>query len=202
DLKDGHWFGRADVLLKVNEPSQLGNWSYEVVDTKLARETRGGTILQLCLYSELLALIQGMTPSHMHVVSPARRFQPETFRLLDFLAYYRFVKSRLEKEITSDELLSIYPEPVEHCGICDWWPRCNDRRRADDHLSFVAGISKLQMNELRRWGVVSLADLAKMRIPRQHRPERGAPEGYIKVREQARVQYEYRTTSKPLHELI
>src|SRR5439155_1165821 len=42
----------------------------------------------------------------------------------------------------------------------------------------------------------------KMPIPLQHRPERGAPEGYIKVREQARVQYEYRTTSKPLHELI
>jgi uncharacterized protein len=202
DLKNGNWFGRADVLLKVNAPSQLGNWSYEVVDTKLARETRGGTILQLCLYSELVARIQGMTPLHMHVVSPAREFQPETFRLLDFLAYYRFVKSRLEKELTSEELPSTYPEPVEHCGICDWWPRCNDLRRTDDHLSFVAGISKLQMNELRRWGVASLAALAKMPIPLKHRPERGAPEGYIKVREQARVQFEYRTTSKPVHELL
>src|SRR5437016_4283282 len=46
-LEDGRWRGRADVLLRVNTPSELGNWSYEVVDTKLARETRGGTILQL-----------------------------------------------------------------------------------------------------------------------------------------------------------
>ena len=49
DLKDGNWRGRADVLLRIEAPSQLGSWSYEVVDTKLARETRGGTILQLSL---------------------------------------------------------------------------------------------------------------------------------------------------------
>ena len=40
DLRDDRWRGRAaDVLLKVDAPSKLGNWSYEVVDTKLARET-------------------------------------------------------------------------------------------------------------------------------------------------------------------
>jgi hypothetical protein len=48
--KYGPWHGRADVLFGVNTPSKLGKWSYEVYDTKLARETKGGTILQLCLY--------------------------------------------------------------------------------------------------------------------------------------------------------
>jgi predicted RecB family nuclease len=61
-LSDGKWWGRADVLQKVDVPSELGNWSYEVVDTKLARNTKGGTILQLCLYSEMLAALQGHTP--------------------------------------------------------------------------------------------------------------------------------------------
>ena len=90
------WLGRADILLRVDVPSDLGDWSYEVVDTKLARETRGGTILQLCLYSELLAEIQGRMPERMHVVSPGTDFEPESFRLDDFLAYYRLVKGRLE----------------------------------------------------------------------------------------------------------
>lgn len=58
-LRHNQWAGRADVLLKVDRPSKLGAWSYEVVDTKLARETKGGTILQLCLYSSLLAEAQG-----------------------------------------------------------------------------------------------------------------------------------------------
>ena len=38
-LADG-WGGRADVLLRVEEPSDLGGWSYEVVDTKLSYQGR------------------------------------------------------------------------------------------------------------------------------------------------------------------
>src|SRR5437867_631818 len=202
DLQNGRWRGRADVLLKVDRPSNLGNSSYEGVDTKLARETRGGTILQLCLYSELVAQIQGLTPDRMHVVSPGQGFQPETFRLHDFHAYYRFVKSRLEKAIAENEILTTYPDPVELCDICQWWPRCNDRRRADDHLSFVAGILKLQIGQLRSWGITTLAGLAKMPLPLSNRPERGAADGYAKVREQARLQLEYRTTGTPGYELL
>jgi predicted RecB family nuclease len=58
-LRNGRWFGRPDVLRRNDMPSLLGAWSYEVVDTKLAKETRGGTILQLGLYSELLGDVQG-----------------------------------------------------------------------------------------------------------------------------------------------
>jgi len=202
DLKAGRWRGRADVLLKVDRPSNLGSWSYEIVDTKLARETRGGTVLQLCLYSELVAQIQGVMPDRMHVVTPGRQFQPETFRTDDFLAYYRFVKSRLEAEIDADTILATYPDPVEHCELCQWWTLCNDRRRSDDHLSFVAGISKLQIGELRKWDITTLANLATLPLPLRDRPERGAPETFVKVREQARLQLEYRTTNKPAHELL
>jgi hypothetical protein len=45
-LASGRWSGRT-VLKRVETPSALGVWSYEVIDTKLARETKGGTILQL-----------------------------------------------------------------------------------------------------------------------------------------------------------
>jgi hypothetical protein len=44
-LADGLWSGRADVLRRVVTPGALGAWSYEVYDTKLARETRAGTSL-------------------------------------------------------------------------------------------------------------------------------------------------------------
>ena len=52
-LQHGQWFGRPDVLLKVAAASSLGQWSYEVADAKLARETAAGTILQLGLYGGL-----------------------------------------------------------------------------------------------------------------------------------------------------
>ena len=55
--------GYADILLRVERPSVLGAWSYEVVDTKLARETLGGTILQLRVYSESSASTKAPEPS-------------------------------------------------------------------------------------------------------------------------------------------
>ena len=58
-LRHGRFAGRADILRRVDVPSALGEWSYEVIDTKLARETRGSTILQLSLYSDLVGAVQG-----------------------------------------------------------------------------------------------------------------------------------------------
>ena len=37
-LANGRWSGRTDILKCVEAPSALGDWSYEVIDTKLARE--------------------------------------------------------------------------------------------------------------------------------------------------------------------
>jgi uncharacterized protein len=52
---DERWFGYADVLRRVDaSSSNLGAWSYEALDTKLSRETKGATILQLSLYSDIL----------------------------------------------------------------------------------------------------------------------------------------------------
>ena len=39
-LFDEPWLGKPDFLRRTEVPSDLGNWSYEVVDTKLAREAK------------------------------------------------------------------------------------------------------------------------------------------------------------------
>lgn len=57
------WYGRADILRRIEALSALGAWSYEPIDTKLARETKAGTVLQLSFYAELLATVQDLTPN-------------------------------------------------------------------------------------------------------------------------------------------
>jgi hypothetical protein len=49
----------------------------EAIDTKLARETKAGAVLQLCLYSDLIKEVQGLAPEHMFVVVPWSDFQPQ-----------------------------------------------------------------------------------------------------------------------------
>ena len=203
-LAVGRWLGRADILLRVERPSGLGAWSYEALDTKLARETKAGAVLQLCLYSELLGEIQGVVPERMHVVPRRPDFPLDTYRVEDYLAYYRLVRRRLEAAVDAVEGngATTYPDPVPHCEICRWWPRCDRQRRADDHLSLVAGLSRLQARELKSREVTTLAALAAEPLPIRWKPARGAKDGYGRVREQARIQLTGRTEHRHLHELL
>jgi predicted RecB family nuclease len=201
-LLQGAWSGRADILRRAEIPSALGAWSYEVIDTKLARETKGATVLQLSLYSDLVATVQGRMPEHMYVVTPGSGFEPECYRAADFSAYYRRVKAGLEQFLDGDASGGTYPEPNEHCGLCAWRVPCDQRRRTDDHLCLVAGITKVQMGELRARGVSTLAALAQMPLPLPWKPGRGVAASYERIREQARIQLQGRVEGKPLYETL
>jgi predicted RecB family nuclease len=223
-LRDGKWFGRPDVLLRVPRPSKKWKWSYEVQDTKLARETKAGTILQLSMYSELLGVAQGgnpeFAPELMWVVTPSGGFTGEPYRVAEYAAYFRYVKREMLKATNGSapaaaqgSLFEIdgskagfgtdtYPEPVEHCNVCRWFKECDAQRRADDHLSLVAGIRTQQREQLNEWKVDTVAQLAQMPIPLKQKPRYGSREGYERVREQARVQVTGRAEEKPVHEAI
>src|SRR5688572_24398059 len=69
---DAPWRGIADFLIRVDRPSDLGAWSYEACDAKLARHPKPYFILQLCWYSEQLARLQGVDPSSMLIVLGSR----------------------------------------------------------------------------------------------------------------------------------
>ena len=203
-LGDGRWHGRPDVLHRVDRPSALGAWSYEVTDTKLARETRAGTILQLGLYSELLGVAQGARPESFHVVTPDPEAPEQSYRTDDYAAYVRWIRAQMEATVDQEDdavASAHYPEPVEHCNVCPWSSECSKKRHDDDHLSIVAGIAGAQRRELEGRGVGTLTRLAQLPLPLPFRPKRGAIETYVRVREQARVQLESRGRVEPIHEL-
>ena len=110
-LISGRWSGRADVLRRVETPSVFGAWSYEPVDTKLAKETKGGTVLQLSLYSDLVAAAQMKVPEFSHVITPETGYEPETYRTTDCGAYYRRVRTSLEQSVGGGMNADLYPEP-------------------------------------------------------------------------------------------
>jgi uncharacterized protein len=201
-LRGEGFLGLPDILVKVARPSDLGPWSYEACDTKLALETRAATILQLCLYSELLERVQGVSPERFHVVTPLR---PESYRVAEYAAIYRLVRGKLIEEAREDPaalLAANYPEPVELCDVCRWSYQCNKRRRADDHLSLVAGITRLQRRELEGNGIETLAELGEIRLPFPFKPSRGSVESLERAQRQARIQLEGRQRNELLHELL
>jgi predicted RecB family nuclease len=197
------WGGRTDILRRVHTPSRLGAWSYEVIDTKLARETKGGAVLQLCVYSDLVASVQGLMPEFTYIVAPWSGYEPQPFRTKDFAAYHRYVKRSLNEALANGHAANRnYPDPKEHCDICRWQRQCDVKRHEDDDLCLVAGISKAHINELKRHNVQTIAQLAAMPLPLAWRPERGAIKSYERIREQARLQAEGRAAGCAIYEML
>ncbi|PWT71234.1 MAG: recombinase RecB [Bacteroidetes bacterium] len=201
-LKLDEWQGRADFMRKVTIPSRLGNWSYEVIDSKLTTHTRVGTILQLCLYSEMVADIQQVNPEYIHVAIPSENNELLSYRIDDFVAYYRYIKKQLLLATANyDGPETTYPAPCSFCDICNWFERCNARLRADDHLSFVAGLSSAHESELGRHRITTMEALAQLPSPLQFQPQRGTVETFEKLRNQAKLQVQARNTNKSIYEL-
>jgi uncharacterized protein len=207
---DGTWRGHADFLLRVDDPerpSAFGGWHYEVADTKLARHVKASAVLQICTYIDLLEQIQGVRPAWMYVALGGSARAVERLRVDDYMAYYRSARDRFLATMTSDTPpvfppADTYPDPVEHCDVCRWAAECAARRRADDHLSLVAGISSRQRRALIERGTKTLEGLGRLAIPLVPPLEGTSAAALARVHEQARIQLEGRITGRPGYELL
>ncbi len=206
---DGTWRGHADFLLRVDDaerPSVWGAHHYEVADTKLARHVKASAILQICSYVDQLERIQGVSPEWLHVALGGSARTVERLRVDDYMAYYRSARDRFLATM-ADEMpatyppAETYPEPVDHCDVCRWAAECVKRRRDDDHLSLVAGISGRQRRALQGRDVATLESLGELTLPMEPPLEGTSPGALSRVREQARIQLEGRRDG-PRYELF
>ncbi|WP_421729447.1 TM0106 family RecB-like putative nuclease [Brevundimonas sp.] len=151
----GAWGGYSDFLERVDRPSKLGNYAYEVVDTKLKRSPHPKHILQLALYSDLLEDIQGVAPEHAHLqLGDGSRFSAP---LAEFSAYARLSRGKLEAFVADRP--GTRSEPVATCGLCRWRSTCKQEWDQADSLSLVAGITRSQRAKLESAGVGTMAAL-------------------------------------------
>jgi len=212
---DGRWLGYADFLLRVEapeRPSVWGSYHYEVADTKLARHVKAGAILQICSYVDQLTRIQGPRPVWMKVVLGGSAHETAELRVDDYFAYYRAAKRRFEETVLGTDTTpaaaptyppaNTYPDPVEHCEVCRWSELCVARRRADDHLSLVAGITGRQRTSLMARELNTVTRLAAAPIPFNPPLDGSGAASIERVREQARIQVQGRQLPKPICELL
>jgi predicted RecB family nuclease len=189
---DGRWQGRTDFLRRVEAPSDLGPYSYVVIDTKLARDVKPYVVHQLCLYNRLLGEKQGLEPDDAFVIlGNGDEVRVELHR---YRALHRHTARLLERAVDRAPI-ELYPEPTAHCGICSLDRECDARRRADDHLSLVAGARRDYRAKLVREQIDTVALVAAAA------PEREIAElshqRFEVLRHQAALQVESRTTHLP-----
>ncbi len=156
---DGRWRGHADFVCRVDTPSALESWSYEAYDTKLARTTTAGALLQLGEYTRQIARLQGRAPHRLHVVLGDDTV--ESFPYAEISSYLEAVRQRFVIAVDTG-LEHTAPDPVAACQYCDWKDRCTAEWRAVDHLSFVAGIRRDQRTQLVAAGIETLTALGAL----------------------------------------
>lgn len=199
-LQEGAFIGHADFLRKVPRPLALGGHSYEVIDTKLAKSAKAKFLVQVALYSRMLIAIQGVQPQFMYIVLGDATRTEQAYRVADYADYLEQVLQRFSAFVNTEGPWLTYPDPCGHCGFCGWRDRCTEQRLQDDHLSAVAGISRSQIKKLQVGGVTTLEQLAAsgddLRI---HKLQ---VESLNKLRHQARLQFQGRSSDTPLYELL
>ncbi|RBI83193.1 nuclease [Rhodosalinus halophilus] len=188
----GNWGGWSDFLERVERPSALGPFSYEVADTKLKRRPHPKHVLQLVLYSDLLAEVQGAAPEFAHVELGSG--ERATLRLADYAHYARGARARLEAFVANPS--PTRPIPCADCALCRWADHCAGVWEAEDNLFNVAGISRGQVKKLEAAGIKTMEALARL-----DQPIRGMAETTrAKLLAQARLQHA-RKTGEPAYEL-
>lgn len=196
-LRSGNLVGYPDFLRRVAGRSSFGDWSYEVVDTKLARSAKAKFIVQLSAYSQCLREVLGTEPTLMHVV--LGNLSELNYRYQDYSRYVAQLRRRFEGRLAASGTQT-YPDPCEYCDLCKWREVCDERRVGDDHLCQVANITKIQTRRLQAAGITTLQALGELHasssVPRVN------PETLTRIRNQARLQLAARTDGSRKVELL
>lgn len=196
-LRHGAFAGHADFLVRVPGRSHLGDWHYEIADTKLARSPKAKFLIQLCFYADLVEQAQGLLPERVHLYFGDG--SERSFRTADYRAYFITLRHRYLAFIEQAGRAT-YPNPVPRCDLCHWREACEARRLADDHLSQVANISRVQTRRLQEAGVSTLAALAELdadaRVSGLH------PDTLTRLRQQARLQRHKRDTGEDVVDIL
>jgi uncharacterized protein len=146
-----------------------------------------------------LDVIQEAVPKKMYVVKPGEEFPTESYNYAEFRAYFSLIKKQLE-EVMANDPSDTYPVPVTKCDTCRWWKQCNDQWHEDDHLSLVAGLQNSHRKELESQGIDTLAQYAREENSFRKKPEKGNPDTYRKIHNQAKVQLRGREQNKKVYD--
>lgn len=193
--------GYADFLVKVvhshgDQPSLLGNWHYEVWDSKLANTVKPSFVVQLCSYSEMLGSMQGVLPEFITIVLGSGN--KERLRIRDYYSYYKSLKSSFtDKQIGFNA--DLRPDPADSVSWGDWSGYAKQILLDKDHLFQVAGITKGQIKRLNKAGIQTMQQLIEASVEDVLGFQ---PEIIKRLISQAKIQRSSERRDTPLFEIL
>ena len=184
--------GEFDFLIKTNTKSDLGDYSYEVYDTKISKNLKSKDVLQITGYSYLLSKVQGLLPKHMYLINGNSKFKK--YKVNEFINYFTYTKNRFEKLLPELKKSDIYPEKCSYCQFCPWLDNCEKTWEDDNYINQVARINRSQVIKLKKENIGTVEALAKISALKIKSKINQASK--IRLVQQAKLQEEKRLTGK------
>ncbi len=162
-LKNKTIRGNADFLYRVEQTSNLGDWSYEPIECKLSSKSKTTFLIQACCYCDLLENILGRKPKLFHLyLGGGSKLSDNIFKFSDFEDWYNQLKSQYKQFIDN---FDPNREPDIFPGNHGKWTTFieNELSRRKD-LSLVAGMTKYQRNRLIEQSVNTIDQFAEYHL--------------------------------------
>ena len=195
-LENNQFLGFADFLIKVVGASKLGNYHYEVWDTKLASKVKPTFAIQLCCYSEMLEAIQGVFPQNITVLLGTN--EKVSLRTSDYFHYYlELKKSFLSTHIQFNS--NNMPDPAESKSWGNWSAFAKQLLIEKDHLLQVANILRGQIKKLNQAYIRTMKQLADTNMENIKGIN---PLVFQRLKAQASIQIESADQSTPKFKII
>lgn len=153
-LRSDELQGKPDLLIRVEEPSALGEYSYYPLEIKSGYQLKNEHKLQMMAYLHLLHQIQGRSPvgiiqlgdHSQHKIKLEPEFEQWLFRARVIASGYR------------------EPSPfiASYCNRCEWRQHCHQLADQGEDLSLLPGIKRQLRTALHQEGIMTLSHLAKI----------------------------------------
>jgi uncharacterized protein len=157
--------GRADFLVKVAGASILGDYHYEIWDTKLSKTIKPNFIMQLCCYVDMLEDLQGCRPNNIGIILGNN--EKVSLRTDNYFYYYQQLKNSFLSAHNNFNPKD-RPDPADSKSWGRWTKYVETFLLEADHLSQIANITRSQIKKLNKSGIKTTQELINsenIRIP-------------------------------------
>ncbi len=186
------FYGRADFLMKVAGASILGDYHYEIWDTKLSKTIKPNFIMQLCCYVDMLEDLQGCRPNNIGIILGNN--EKVSLRTNNYFYYYQQLKKSF-LSAHNDFNPKDRPDPADSKSWGRWTKYVGSFLSEVDHLSQIANITRSQIKKLNKSGIQTTPELISSDNVRISGINLNV---LTKLRAQAKIQKESTTKEKPL----
>ena len=197
-LISGSWSGELDFL-EINRKvkSNLGDYSYEIIDTKNSSKVKGDHIYQLGVYVDLIKDIQGILPEKFYILLKDNLKQ--SIKVNEIYDTFLFHKKSYEDFLNAG-IKRTNPEKCSFCNFCQWSDQCNLEWTEKRDVNQVLGNNRKDCQNFKKSGIKTYDEIAELNPKKTIEGIR--EEIKIKRIEQAKLQIEAEKKGIPLFEPI